>query len=381
MLSVDVVTSGDELKALQPDYDRLQRLTKNTLPFALHDWHMAWCNHFLISTRRIRSQPAIHVVRNAERACVAIVPLILTRRGIGPVEITTLDMLGADPALTEIRTPLLQPGFEDAIAAAIQTKLSANPDYNWIQWSGIGGKFGESLARFAELQWQPPLLDYVLDLPPTWDLLRAGLKRNIRESIRHCYNSLKRDGHVFNMVVAQEPEEVKAAIDRFFVLHESRAELQGTVDHPNHFGTSISRRFLQDVCERFARLRIVRVFEMYVGDTLVAARIGFVVADSLYLYYSGFDPAWSKYSVMTTTVTEMVKYAIGQGLSTVNFSPGTDVSKTRWGPVALPIPQAAQVRRTVLSQLAWAGFRRAKSKGALPSWMSLLSRSAKKEWS
>jgi CelD/BcsL family acetyltransferase involved in cellulose biosynthesis len=207
------------------------------------------------------------------------------------------------------------------------------------------------------------------------------LKRNIRESIRHCYNSLKRDGHDFRMVVAQEPVAVRAAVEHVFNLHAMRAKLAGTVAHPNHFASGISRRFLQDACERLARHRIVRVFEMYVGEQLVAARIGFVIEDSMYLYYSGFDTAWSKYSVMTTTVTEMIKYAIGQGLNTVNFSPGTDVSKTRWGARAVLIAQAVQVRRSMLSQLAWAGFRRAKTGGTMPSWLGRLSRSAKKEWS
>ncbi len=380
-LSVEVVTSREGLQALQPDYERLQRLSRNTLPFALHEWHVAWCEHFLNSSRRIHAEPLIHVVRNAERACLGIVPFILTRRGIGPVEITSLDLLGADPALTEIRGPLVQPGFEDAVAEAVEQCLLARTDFDWVQWSGVGGTFGETLAVQAELESQPALLDYVLDLPPTWELLRAGLKRNIRESLRHCYNSLKRDGHDFTMLIALEPDAVKTALDRFFELHAMRAELAGTVMHPNHFSSQISRRFLHDVCERLAPHRIVRIFEMYVREQLVATRIGFVIEDGLYLYYSGFDPAWSRYSVMTTTVTEMIKYAIGQGLNTVNFSPGTDVSKTRWGPRLVPISQAVQVRKSLRSQLAWAGFRRARAGSSLPSWLGVLSRSAKKEWS
>ena len=40
------------------------------------------------------------------------------------------------------------------------------------------------------------------------------------------------------------------------------------------------------------------------------------------------------YSVMTTTVAETLKWAIEHGFRSVNLSPGTDVSKTRWG--ALP---------------------------------------------
>ncbi len=40
---------------------------------------------------------------------------------------------------------------------------------------------------------------------------------------------------------------------------------------------------------------------------------------------------------MTTTVAETFKWAIERGIRSVNLSPGTDVSKTRWGatPIAM----------------------------------------------
>src|SRR5271167_1157467 len=106
-LTVEVATTIDALRALKSDYERLQLVTGNTLPFALHDWHVAWCEQFLNVNKHIHAQPMIHVVRNREQACVAIVPLILTRRAVGPVKIATLDLLGADPAITEIRGPLV----------------------------------------------------------------------------------------------------------------------------------------------------------------------------------------------------------------------------------------------------------------------------------
>jgi CelD/BcsL family acetyltransferase involved in cellulose biosynthesis len=38
---------------------------------------------------------------------------------------------------------------------------------------------------------------------------------------------------------------------------------------------------------------------------------------------------------MTTTVAEAIKWAIEQRFRAVNLSPGTDVSKTRWGAEAV----------------------------------------------
>ena len=61
----------------------------------------------------------------------------------------------------------------------------------------------------------------------------------------------------------------------------------------------------------------------------MATRIGFVVEDSLYLYYSGYDPEFSRFSIMTTVVAEAIQYAISERFRTVNLSTGKDLSKRR----------------------------------------------------
>jgi len=362
-LSVEVLGSLDALAAAKPDYERLQELTGNTLPFALHDWHITWCRHFLDSSPHIESTMMIHVLRNPDRECVGVVPLIRTRRRIGLVHVTSVDLLGADPAITEIRGALIQSGYESRAAWAVQRELQARGAFSWVQWNGISGVFGETLAISAELQWQEPQLDYVLDLPPSWEELRARMKHNLRESIRHCYNSLKRDGHAFELRVVLKAEEIPGALDNFFALHTERARLTGTVEHPDHFKSDVSRRFLRDVCASMAQRDVLRIFQLCIGDRIVATRLGFVVGNSLYLYYSGYDPEWSKYGVMTTTLVEAVKYAISQGFASVNLSPGTDVSKTRWAPRVVPFARATQVAPSPLSRIAFSLYSLARTRG------------------
>ena len=379
-LSVDLVTTAEGLQALQTDYDDLLAVSHNKLPFALHEWHITWCKHFLEAGRNVTTQRMFHVVRDAERRCVGIVPLILTRRALGPLKIRSLDLVGTDPAFTEIRSSLIKPGYETRVAWAVQRRLAAVRSIDWVRWSGISGTFGDALAVSAKLTWQSPLLDYVLDLPPSWDALRANLKRNIRESIRHCYNSLKRDGISFEMRIAAAPAEVDAALSRFFELHALRANLTGTVAHPNVFCTARSREFLRDVCGRLAARNMVRVFQLVIGGEVVATRVGFVVQDSLYMYYSGYDGRWSDYGVMTTTLVEAIKHAIGLGLASVNFSTGNDVSKTRWGVREVKYARAVEIRASHLSRFAWGAFQRATQDSSRHSWLGRLSRRVARDW-
>ncbi len=53
---------------------------------------------------------------------------------------------------------------------------------------------------------------------------------------------------------------------------------------------------------------------------------------------------------MTLVVTEAIQEAIARGLSTVNFSPGIDDSKSRWGPELIPMQTIGLVRSSPLAR-------------------------------
>jgi CelD/BcsL family acetyltransferase involved in cellulose biosynthesis len=364
-VTIETVTTVDGIAALGPCYEHLHRVTGNTLPFALHEWHMAWCLHFLNCDAHIRDEPLFYVGRDAAGGCIALLPFIVSRRRVGPLKIVTVNLLGADPAITEIRTPMIEPGYERLVARAVQNHMAKAGHWDWIHWAGISGAFAAALS--GNLHWQPPLSDFVLDMAPTWDEFQRGLKRNIRESLRHCYNSLKHDNHRFELRVIQDLPEIRRGLDRFLALHVMRAECKSGVSHPNRFASQPSRDFLYDVCGRLSKRGAVRLFQLEVDSQVVAMRIGFVAGDSLYLYYSGFDPGWARYGVMTTTVAEAIKYAIAQGIKTVNLSPTRDVSKTRWGPRQVDYLSVLQQSARLRSRLASQAYLRARSADGLPS--------------
>jgi hypothetical protein len=91
-------------------------------------------------------------------------------------------------------------------------------------------------------------------------------------------------------------------------------------EHHVHFAGTTLKEFLYDVCQSLAARDVVRVFQLKIAGQIVASKIGFVVSDSIYLYYSGFDPVWDRYSVMTTTLAEAFKYGITNRLKTANLS-------------------------------------------------------------
>jgi CelD/BcsL family acetyltransferase involved in cellulose biosynthesis len=310
---------------------------------------------------RIEEEPLFYMMRDARNDCVAILPLIVSRRRFGRLKVVSVALLGADPAITEIRTPLIQKGYEYLAARAARDALENVADWDWIHWSGLDGGFAEALSAGKELQWQAPISDFVLDLPPSWEEFRSGLKHNIRESLRHCYNSLARHGHSFELDVIESPRELRPALSRFLQLHRMRAACTRGPAHPDRFASRVSEEFLYAVCERLADSGALKLFALKIGAEIVAMRIGFVVGDALYLYYSGFDPQWWNFSVMTTTLTEAIKYAIGLGLRIVNLSPTRDVAKTRWGARQMDYGSAYEIRGRLRSRLANSAYLKIKS--------------------
>jgi CelD/BcsL family acetyltransferase involved in cellulose biosynthesis len=131
--------------------------------------------------------------------------------------------------------------------------------------------------------------------------------------------------------VVTEVAQLPNAVELFFELHRRRAQASLAIRHEDVFASPNARRLILDLAQAPSEALRLCVFQLEIAGRVVACRLGFLLGTELYLYFSGFDPEWAAFSVMTTTVAEAIKWAIEQGLTLVNLSPGTDISKTRWG--------------------------------------------------
>jgi len=304
-------------------------------PFASWDWAVAWWAQLHEEKLGVTDALSIRSIRTREGQLVAVAPMLMSRRpSFGPICVRQLQFFGADPNITEQRGLVSLPEWRsEAYCALLSHALHNDSAWDSMLLSGVPVDLDlRALSGSSNFNWVGQVADYVLDLPNSWQAFRAGLPRNIKESLRKCYNAPKRDGLEFRLHVATSVDAVEPALRQFFALHEARARLTSTVHHFNIFSTAEAQSFLADVCRRFAERGALRIFQLLLDQRVVAVRIGFVAGDTLYLYYSGYDPAFAQYSVMTTTVAEAIQYAIAHGFPRVNLSTGNDVSKARWEP-------------------------------------------------
>jgi CelD/BcsL family acetyltransferase involved in cellulose biosynthesis len=332
---IDRIESLSKFEALRPEWQELEaRLPP--LPFLTFDWLYTWWIHLRARRPGVRDELFLHVFRDHGGKLRGVVPLMRTRRpAYGPLRLRQLQFLGADPNITEIRSIVAAPEDMGAVVRGLVEQLRASAsEWDFMQFTGLPAEHTNCIdaSAFRTVRWVYDMPNYVLKLAPTWDEFRSKLSRNIKESLRKCYNAPKRDGVEFELEVVRRPSEVPGAIAAFLRLHEARSQREDTVRHGNVFGGPRRRDFLLDVCTRFAEVDRLRIFQLKIAGAVVATRIGLCCHDSLYLYYSGFDSEYSRYSIMTTTVAEALQFAIREGFKTVNLSTGNDVSKLRWGP-------------------------------------------------
>ena len=190
------------------------------------------------------------------------------------------------------------------------------------------------------------LLDYIVELSGRWEDLRQRLSFNMRKNLRKTYKLLERDGFAFALRVTEDPDGAATAMARFFALHAARAEAADMLFHPNKFVQPHVRAFFADYLHRAAERGELRIFELEIGGIVVASRLAFLLGSDLYVYYTGYDPAWKTYRVMTVLVTEIIKWAFAHGVERINLSTGRDQSKMRWKPREVLFGDAVQVSPT-----------------------------------
>jgi CelD/BcsL family acetyltransferase involved in cellulose biosynthesis len=365
-LTIQLVTSFADLLELQAGWLALETSASAELPFQTWEWAVAWWQHLREDNLGVRDQLRVCVVRDPDQQIVAIAPLILTERpSFGPLRVRQIQFIGADPNITEIRGMLCRPELEQACCRLLRTHFAESArDWDWISWDGLVCPAPSEAADQHDLTPGSDKSAFVLSLESDWETMKAQLSRNIKESLRKCYNSLRRDGLECSLEVVDEPDAVDRGLADFFQLHAERAARTDTVPHANVFASDEARRFLTEVCHRLAERGVARLFRLRIDGQVVAVRVAFQMGQTLYLYYSGWDRDFGRYSVMTTLLAEIVKYAIGRGLTSVNLSTGNDVSKSRWRPREVVYRSGVDVAPRVSAQAHYLGFRAVRSVGA-----------------
>jgi CelD/BcsL family acetyltransferase involved in cellulose biosynthesis len=356
MLHVERAADDGAIEKLEAQWRELDESLHPRIPFTSPLWNSLWWKHFRTQSAWVRDELCVHTVRNDSGALIAVAPMTLTSRpAYGPLRVRALQLIGADENVTELRSVIARPEDTAEVLATLSRYFGA-ATHRWdlLQWCGIPDNAAARavLEQGGRIQWGREVPNFYLPLSGTWEEFKSGLSRNMKEALRKCYNSLKREGHELNFRVVSDAAEAPAALQTFFELHSERSQADKLPQHRDVFLRPAARNFLIDYAQQMAERGQLRIFQLVIGTEVVATRIGFVLGDQLYLYYSGYRVAWAPHSVMTTVVSEAIQWAMQQGLRGVGLSTGRDPSKLRWRPQEFATCEGVQASSRPLRQLA-----------------------------
>ncbi|GAA0310988.1 GNAT family N-acetyltransferase [Kineococcus aurantiacus] len=304
-------------------------------PFCSSDWVLEWYRSYV-------PDPAhrhLLQVRDADGALAGVAALyeqtvgprrLPVGRRIVPVGYGTATALELPQVLT---TAQHARGVHHAVvrwtrdAGADWSELPIAREQAWFE----PGWVEDTTAEAPHYSHRASRACVVLPLSGTWEEMKGGLKRNLKESLRRSRNRLTKSGRDWHVRTLEGTEVDETAVQRFFTLHAARAGFDGTTSsHPDVYADTTRRDMLVRLVPKLAQAKEASLVELVVDGDVVAVQLALHSAGTSYVHSSGLNPDYWEFSAVTLLQAELVQSAIARGDRFVNFSPGPNVAKMRW---------------------------------------------------
>jgi CelD/BcsL family acetyltransferase involved in cellulose biosynthesis len=358
-IEVGVIREHAALAELSKEWATLHGDAAPGSPFEHPAWVTAWAQYYVPE-----GQLECVVVRDhsLDGLLIGFAPLYRRYRGVAGLRATCIQPLGTgrNQALTEVVQVLALPGRTAEVIRAVVRHLEAMPDWNWAQVS-LGPDQGWLLPQWLDDQNGAMILlaktrpcVVFEDMPGDAEALRAGLKRNVRESIRRSRNrSAKLGGVTFHC--ATDVPEIEAAVPKLAQLHRMRSGMPGKVEHSDHLG-GIQSAFLAEAVRNLAAYGLARVHLAEHTGQPVAAQLVLSDGHTDYVSISGLNPSYWELSLNTMLIFNVLQEAATLGRTAVNLSTGPSIAKNRWSSKVKTYHDFAIVRTDRRSRWMYGAF-------------------------
>jgi CelD/BcsL family acetyltransferase involved in cellulose biosynthesis len=160
-----------------------------------------------------------------------------------------------------------------------------------------------------------------LALPGTWEDYLSSLNKKDRHELRRKIRRAFDSGAEVTFDCLSTQSEVVGAMDEFLELHtQSRQD-------KTDFMTPEMEQFFRRMASALSAEDLIRLFMLRVNGKPAAAVLCFDAGSHLYLYNSGYDPAYSGLSVGLVSKALCLRWAIENGKSGLDFLRGDEPYK------------------------------------------------------
>lgn len=329
-LSLTVVDDESGFDRLKDDWDALAARMTPSSPMLSWDWARTWWRYFHQGAR------LQIVVFKRDGAVLGIAPFQKRVVGIRSLGLAVMKPLGwedyGQQGMTEHIELLFPPKDRRELMSGLARWFADSPVATaWLP----SIPHDEALPGWIDshvVRTQPWVPFHHRALPSDWLAFVQGLNKSMRSNSRYYAKLLIRHGHTFELEVAETPDEVARLFPEVVRLHRIRAQAADVsrVSHHDHFYRQDRVAFLREILSRLAADHEFKIGILHVDGDVVASQMWFERDARVFLYYSGFEPEWAKYGVQLVTTLEVLKHAMRNGITHVEFLRGGGQLKERW---------------------------------------------------
>lgn len=325
-MNIETINSSERLFSMRQSWNELLESSPSSCVFLTHEWLSTWWKH-LAAGRRL----SVLVAWDNGRM-VGILPVAERSAQYSRMMPRVLEFLGSGLIGSDYLDAIIKSGCEAEVHAAFSEHIHNRGLMLQLSQLRRETALVRSLAESLRTRgWLAA--DTKLNICPyinlsglTWQAYVAGLGTNIRKNLNRYLRQLPSN---FEMEVdcVKEADRAEAALATVVELHEKRWRKAGTSEaFQSSEVNDFHREFVRLAAERnWLRLLILRL-NGQPAASLYALRYG----PTFYFYQSGFDPAFSKYSVGVATMGLSIKTAIEEGALEYDFLHGDEEYKFHW---------------------------------------------------
>lgn len=323
MTEYRTLTSREELAGLGESWEALVCAAPRPCPFFTHEWLDPWWKHHG-ADREMLVEAAVEDGR-----LVGAVPIEVERRAR---LVRVVHFMGRHhAALADV---LVGPGAGPEVGATLLQRAARHGDYADLFGLPPGGAAATTLAGRETLteRIEAP----VLDLSRGWDeVYRERTSSKRRNLHRRRRRQLDEEGGL-TVTVAHEPDELAAALEDAFALHDLR--WAGRPDG-SEFTTLVGRAFHRDAVRSLGARGMARILTLHVAGRPVAFHYYILFAGRMYVHRLAFDPALARFSPGLIATLDAIERASEEGATTVEFLGGGERYKVELADRTAPLLQ------------------------------------------
>ena len=307
-LSVEAV---EDLDTLREEWSVLGERGGNL--FGTWEWNSLWWEHFG------RDRPLVTAAcRDETGALAGLVPMYVARE-VGHLRF--IRMLGHGHA--DRLGPVCAPADRPRVAQALRLALRSKPwRHALVLAEQIPAEehWAELLGARTLRHESSPVLEFATS---DWEEFLATRSSNFRQNLRRKERRLTREKTIRYRLI-EDAETLPWALDVLFSLHRMRWR-----NGPNSEFAG-SEAFHRAFAARALERGWLRLWLMEADELPVAAWYGFRFGGADWLYQTGRDPAWERYSVGSVLLGHTIRSCVEAGLGRYHFLRGDEAYKARF---------------------------------------------------